>query len=479
MGASDSSMPSEPRQEPDRGGVIPTHVKLGYGIGAMGGQIFRDTPALILPIYMITVLGIPPWIAGIAILLPKAWIIFCDPLVGNWSDRRAGSWGRAPFLAIGAVLTGITFVLMFMAPSAASVSVSTAYMTLSFALASTAYSLFSVPYLSAAAEMSPIAIERTSLMAYRMVCLSVGVAIGSGYALPVVRSFGGGWTGFHRMSLLYGAICMASMLITYATVRRLKPRAEPTKSEQSIGSLSLLAANKPFVYLAIAYLIALVGQAITYTVFGLFFMYVMKAPDQLILVNIPAALAVIAVQPLGLWLARSLPKRTIYTIGIIGWALLSISWLDAGPDEPARLTQLLGIPLGQSFLLIARGFLWGGFNSLYVLMALSILTDTIAQTASPDKPSHSGLFSGVFSATEKVAFALGPAIAGIILSVGGFTEDRTGVAAQSASAIRILIPCFTVIPAALNLASLFFLARCRLKDAPAQHSAPSRVESIT
>jgi hypothetical protein len=35
--------------------LLPTYV--GYGAGQVGGQILRDTPALILPIYMTTVLG--------------------------------------------------------------------------------------------------------------------------------------------------------------------------------------------------------------------------------------------------------------------------------------------------------------------------------------------------------------------------------------------------------------------------------------
>jgi GPH family glycoside/pentoside/hexuronide:cation symporter len=183
---------------------VPWRTKLGYGVGAIGGQIFRDTPAVILPIYMITVLGIPAWMAGLAILIPKAWIIFCDPLVGNWSDRRRNRWGRAPFLLAGALCSGLSFVLMFSAPQFASPQMSAVYMTLAFALASTAYSLFSVPYLSVAAEMSTSTQERTQIMAYRLVFLAVGVAIGAGYALPVAHRFGGGWAGFQRMGILYG-----------------------------------------------------------------------------------------------------------------------------------------------------------------------------------------------------------------------------------------------------------------------------------
>ncbi|MBB5685345.1 MFS transporter [Sphingobium boeckii] len=430
--------------------------KVGYGFGAIGGQIFRDTPALILPIYMITVLGIPAWMAGLAILIPKAWIIFCDPLVGAWSDRRSRSWGRAPFLLAGGILSGFTFVLMFSAPDFESPWASAIYMTFSFALASTAYSLFSVPYLSVAAEMSDDPAERTRILAIRVMFLAVGVAVGAGYALPVAQYFGAGWTGFNRMGTLYGAVCMVAMLVTFFTVRRTKmvPSDEP-RGASGKEDLRALWANKPFVTLATAYFIALTAQGMTYTVFGLFFVYVMKDPSQLALVNIFAALSVLVGQPVTVWLNRYLSKKTLFAVGIIGWAALCVSWAFAGPQEAAWINAHTGIPVSETVLLALRGFLWGMFNSVYLLMALSLLTDTIAYDRDQSGISRSGLFSGVFSALEKVAFALGPAVCGLLLSAGGFIGTKSGDATpQSAAAITTLILCFCIYPAVIKLASL-------------------------
>jgi GPH family glycoside/pentoside/hexuronide:cation symporter len=217
--------------------------------------------------------------------------------------------------------------------------------------------------------------------------------------------------------------------------------------------------------LAIAYFVALTGQAITYTVFGLYFIFVMKSPDALIAVNVPAALSVIVAQPATLWLTRRLTKRTIYVVGIVGWSVLSLSWLVAGPGEAEAMTRLLGIQISANMLLGLRGFLWGMFNAMYVLMALSMLTDTIAADRKRTGRANSGLFAGVFSAVEKVAFALGPAIAGLLLSLGGFIEDRGGGHVQSANALVMLVLCFTVIPAVFKLSSLLLLARYQLHDA--------------
>lgn len=437
--------------------------KLGYGVGQIGGQIFRDTPAMILPIYMITILGIPAWMAGIAILIPKAWVIFCDPLVGGWADRRAQSWGRAPFLLAGALASGFSFMLMFSVPDFASPWASAAYMTMSFALASTAYSLFSVPYLSVAAEMSDDPRERTRILAVRICFLSVGVAIGAGYALPVARALGEGWAGFNRMGILYGSICAATMLGTWATVRRLKLVTAP-EAAHGAGAwrrdIRAIWNNKPFVRLASAYFIALTAQAITYTALGLYFIYILKDPDELAIVNVFAALSVIVGQPVTVWLNRRFSKLALFATGIFGWAILCLSWITAGPPETAWLASHLGVAVPQSALLAARGFLWGLFNSMYLLMALSMLTDAIGRDRAESGVARSGVYSGVFSALEKVSFALGPAIAGLILSAGGFVGAKRGDAiAQTSAALATLLFCFCILPAILKVASLLLFIR--------------------
>lgn len=443
-------------------GRVSMGVRLGYGAGAIGGQIFRDTPALILPIYMITVLGIPAWMAGLAILIPKAWIIFCDPLVGAWSDRRAASWGRAPFLGAGAVLSALTFAMMFTAPDFASPLASAAYMTLAFTLASTAYSLFSVPYLSVASEISEEPKERTLILAFRLVFLAVGVAIGAGYALPIAREFGDGWTGFNRMGLLFGAICLLTMGITWATVRR--TRLITVGKPQSVtgrDDMKALIANRSFMALATTYFVALTAQGMTYTVYGLFFLYVLEDAEALVTVNVFAAMSVLVAQPLTVWLSRRFSKQSIYVVGIVGWSAFCASWLFAGDAELAWLAATLGIPVPAMVPMAVRGFLWGLFNSMYLLMALSMLTDTVQMDRERTGVSRAGVYSGVFSALEKVAFALGPAITGVLLSVGGFVgaKGASDAIPQTAAALTTLILCFAAYPAVLKLLSLVALTR--------------------
>ena len=80
------------RQRPD--GLLPISTYFGYGVGQIGGQILRDTPALILPIYMTTVLGMEAAWGGLVIILAKFWVVIADPLAGIISDRTDTRWGR-------------------------------------------------------------------------------------------------------------------------------------------------------------------------------------------------------------------------------------------------------------------------------------------------------------------------------------------------------------------------------------------------
>jgi hypothetical protein len=77
---------------------------LSYGVGMTGNQIMRDVPTAMLLFYMTNTLLIPAAFAGLAILLPKIWVVFADPLVGAWSDRTRSRWGaRKPFLFWGSI----------------------------------------------------------------------------------------------------------------------------------------------------------------------------------------------------------------------------------------------------------------------------------------------------------------------------------------------------------------------------------------
>src|SRR5262245_63297305 len=101
-----------------RGSRLPLTTYIGYGVGQIGGQILRDTPALILPIYLTTVLGLEPFMAGLAIMIAKAWVVIADPIAGVISDRTCTRWGRRrAYILAGGLLAAVSYVLLFFVPA--------------------------------------------------------------------------------------------------------------------------------------------------------------------------------------------------------------------------------------------------------------------------------------------------------------------------------------------------------------------------
>ena len=91
-----------------------------------------------------------------------------------------------------------------------------------------------------------------------------------------------------------------------------------------------------------------------------------------------------------------------------------------------------------------------------------MMTDAIDHGRQTSGIANEGVFSGVFSALEKLAFAIGPLIAGIVLSGFGFVESHGGPVEQAENAILGIVLLYSAIPAALQILALAVFSRYRL-----------------
>ncbi|MBT0671018.1 MFS transporter [Novosphingobium profundi] len=445
------------------GGKIGTSVLLRYGTGQLGAQIFRDTPAVLLPLFMTTMLGVPAWLAGLVVLIPKLWLIACDPLVGAWSDRVRKVHGRTPFLAGGAVLTSLGFVALFTMTESSSPTLSAALTCFLFFLASTAFSMFSVPYLAIAAALSPDPHERTRIMIFRMIFATFGVLVGVGVAQPMIYWLGGGEHGWTVMAFTLGAVCLVTMLVTAIGLARV-PMIEDNAEHGSLFSqLKVIAGNKPYLILVLTCLIQNIGQASGYTVIGFVFLYALEAVWIIPVFILVMSITGIAAQPLWFALSRRWGKEKTYVFASALWALVTVSWFWMRPASEVLVTLpgvgALGI---QHLLVLLRGAIIGVTNAAFVMLALSMLTDTIDYQRRRMGSANEGVFAGLFSAVEKLSFALGPVIAGLVMSAFGFVSSKGGAVAQTPHAITGILLLYSLIPAALQVVSLVVFSRYRV-----------------
>jgi GPH family glycoside/pentoside/hexuronide:cation symporter len=446
-----------------RGGSnrLPVSTYVGYGIGQVGGQILRDTPALILPIYMTTVLGMEAALAGLVIIIAKFWVVLADPVAGILSDRSQSRWGRRrPFILTGGLIAALAFVLLFFGPATDQQFTLFAYMTAIYLLLNTGYSLFSVPYLTMASEMSDDPDERTTLLSFRNGCLAIGLVVGGALAPKIVAWVAGdGGTprdGYELMGLVLGGVIAASALWVFFGTARAPARAATETTLSLGGQLKVAWANKPFVVLIVANIVQYISAGIGYAGGFFFFAYAFGlgfgAFDVIPIWIIVISVASIASMPLLVWAAARFGKLTVYKWCLFLYAITIQAYFLADKDS-------LWI-----VWLVAAGI--GLFNGGFILMSFSVLTDTINYDRLKSGISREGALSAVYSAVDKIGNALGSTLFLFFLSVIGFVESRDGsIVEQTPEVLRGITLAYVVVPALLHAGSIFILNRYQLDPA--------------
>ena len=455
--------PACPGKSTDRIG-LPTLLR--YGVGQLGSQIFRDTPAVLLPLFLTTLMAVPAWLAGLVVLGPKLWLIVCDPLVGSWSDRLSARFGRMPFLVAGALGTSAGLVALFAIPYSLDPLSAAALSCFTFFLASTAFSLFSVPYLARATELSADPHERTRLMVLRMIFGTLGVLLGVGFSQPMIAWFGGGQQGWRATSHVLALVCLVTMMITALGIGR-RGCSDGIPASTATGGLfrqlKLVRSNRPFLVLLSACFLSNIGQASSYTALGFVFLYAIKAVWLIPAFIFTMATSSLLAQMIWIRLPRHLGKPRSYVLAASIWTVVTISWLWVKPGTDVLIQLPGGITLAtQHILILIRAVLLGMVNNAFIMLSLSMMTDTVEQQRRDLGVDNAGTYAGLFSAFEKLAFAIGPLIAGALLSAFGFASSHGSPASQSDLAVMGIIMLYSIVPATMQIFALIVFARYKL-----------------
>jgi len=438
------------KNRPD--GKLPISSYFGYGVGQVGGQILRDTPALLLPFYMTTFLGMEAALSAIVVLIAKTWVFFADPIVGIVSDRTETKWGRRrPFILGGGLLAGVAFFFMFYVPDIETQLVLFAYMAVLYTVMNTGFSAFSVPYLTMASEMSKDPDERTTIISFRNVALNVGLIAGAAVAPRLIAAGETPRAGYELMGGVLALIIIISTIwLFFGTAkapRNIKSDATLSLKEQ----LAVAWQNKPFVTLISANILQYLSAGSSYTGMAFFLTYFVGV-DPFTVLPIMIWIMVISstiAMPLFVWFSARYGKMLLYV-----WCLILFSFT----------TQVYFLSDADNLWPVWIGALVTGiFNTGFILMSYSVLTDTIAFDGARSGLNREGALSSVYSATEKISFALGAVFFGFILSATGFVESTgSEFVAQPDSAITGIMIGFVVLPAVLHLSSLLILRKYHL-----------------
>lgn len=416
--------------------------QIAYG----AGQVYRDVPSLLLLFFMTSVLGVSPALAGSAIFLPKliGGIVF-DVSVGLVSDRLAHRFDRRHWLLIGAGAAPAAMIALFHVPSGSETTIA-AYVAVAFAFYMAAFASFSVTYLAVAGDLLLTPHQRTVLMAWRLAFTALGVLIAGAIAPAYAASFGGGKVGYAAMALMLAVLCSISLIIGWWGAGRAKRSVGSRAASQeqlTLGAALTALADPRFSVLAIVNLLQLVAAGMAYAGLMYFISYNLAESDPLSKVGsvvLISCFGILAAQPFWVKLAARIGKRRAYVAAALIHACAHLGWAAANWG---------GLPLLYGFALVL-----GIGNSGWAMLGFSMVGDIAGE-------GKAGLYSAVYIALDKIAFALGGAlIIGLILSAFGFDAGAaTTGGRQPASALTGILIAFALAPAACNIVAAALFAR--------------------
>lgn len=423
-------------------------LKAGYGVGSLGTGIFTTVPGLLLLFYLTDVLAVPPATAGFVILLPKIWDFVIDPIIGSVSDRFDSRMGnRRPFMFAGGLLLPVFFGLMF-APPDLGTTATALWVAGFFVLSATAFSLFQVPYIALPAELTSDPLERTRVIAYRMVALTIGILLGGGLAPMLADLGGGGRAGYRFMGFVIGAVAGAAMLASTFGLRRGRTVPPVESSEPFIDQVRRARRNRPFAFLMGGYFIQNLAVNLMLAAAPFLSLYLLgdEALTAVLFVALVAPAAVLV--PIWARISYRWGKLRSLEVCVAGYAVVAAT--------------MVTVSAGRVWLAIVQVGLLGFFYAGTQLFPFSMLPDAIdVDTRANGGQSRAGSFTGLWTAGETIGAAVGPFIFAAVLALTGFIESGDEVVTQTATALGGIRLGFALLPAVLLLASLPIIHRYR------------------
>jgi Na+/melibiose symporter-like transporter len=428
--------------------ALPRGVRIGYGVGSVATGAFGTVPGLMLLPYLTDTLGVAAAVAGLIVLLPKAWDVVLNPVAGRISDRTVDPRGpRRPFLLRGGLLLAACFALLFAGPDLGSTVFDAAWVLVLFVGCATAYSFFQVPYVAMPAEITDSYAERTRLMTWRVGILAFAILL-SGASAPAIRNAFDGRDGYRVMGLVVAVILVVGVIGAYAGTAA-APRGRAGAGEGTLrDQLRVVAEARDFRLLLTTFVLQALATGAMLAGVDYVSRWVLGEKELVTILFVCFVGPALVLTPLWNTIGQRVGKKR----GYVAASLL----LAAGA---VALVFARGAP---HWLVFAATALVGAGYAGAQMFPMAMLPDTAAVDVRRTGRNRVGVYTGVWTAGETLGLALGPGVYGLVLALGDYQSSTTGGATQPSSAVTAIVLGFSALPAVLTLLSLLWLRRYAL-----------------
>jgi GPH family glycoside/pentoside/hexuronide:cation symporter len=389
-----------------------------------------------------------PLLWSLIFFIPKLIDAITDPLMGYISDHTVSRWGkRRPYVFIGALISGFSFVMMWQLSADNSEMYNFYYFLSWCCIFWVGMTIFSVPYVAMGYEMSSDFHERTRLMAVAQWIGQWAWVIAPWFWIILYDPswFASATEGARTLSLWVGGACMMLALVPAIFCTFTNTEDQPVQDSKNfsetmadfISGIGITLRNKPFQKICIATFF-IFNAFQTVAAFSWFIIvYYMNEGDTAqagmwptLFGSVGALFTCFLVIPIVNWLAQTYGKRFTFlfsqSVSLVGYILF---WWGFSPEKP----WMMFIPLP----LFAFGI--GGLFTIMMSMTADICDLDELQTGE----RREGTFGAIYWWMVKFGAAIAGAGSGLILSLIGFDQNA---AVQSDETLALLRLSYILIP---------------------------------
>lgn len=447
---------------------IPLNQKIAFGLGMLANQMFPAALGIFM-VLLVQSLGMSPILWSLIFFIPKLIDAITDPLMGYISDHTESRWGkRRPYVFIGAIIAGVSFVMMWQLSADNSEMYNFYYFLAWCCVFWIGMTIFGVPYVAMGYEMSSDFHERTRLMAVAQWIGQWAWVIAPWFWIVLYDPdwFESATEGARTLSLWVGGTCMALALVPafFCTFKSTDDenhaKAQPANSfsdtMKDFGRGILITLhNKPFQKICIAtFLIFNAFQ--TVAAFSWFIVvYYMNGGDPAaagvwptLFGSVGALCTCFLVIPIVTYCAQKYGKKTtfLYTqaVSLVGYVMF---WWGFSPENP----WMMFIPLP----LFAFGI--GGLFTIMMSMTADICDLDELETGE----RREGTFGAIYWWMVKFGAAVAGGASGLILSAIGFDQS---VAVQSKETLELLRMVYIAVPSVGTIIAILVMRNYDLDE---------------
>lgn len=411
--------------------------KFGYAAGDMASCLFFGIFMNFMAIFYTDVFGITATALGTMLLVVRTWDWINDPIMGAIADRTQNRMGKfrpwilwmiVPYMACGV----LTFHTPDVGPTAKLV-----YAYITYTMMMMVYTGINVPYGALMGVMTAKSEERTVLASFRFIGANAGIFVVT-LLLPFLVNHIGrgnqqvGYTGAVAvLAIMAGALFFFTFSSSRERIRPVEQKHEPLKRE-----LRELLRNGPWLMIIVISILTVMSQAIRACSVLHYFKYVVGREDWGTTLLVYNSVAAVVAVLLAKWICSTIGgKKKAYIILNVLFAVLLI-WF-------------YFIPADAFGLMVLNQVLMAMVAAPMMPLFWAMIADTADYGAVKFGHRSTGIIFSAGTASQKIGWSIGPAVALWIMGYSGFVAN----VAQTDKTNHTLLLLMSLIPAGFALAT--------------------------